>query len=268
MQRIVVVGTSGAGKTTLAREIARCKGVPHIEMDALHWQENWTATTADELRDLVMEAVAQPSWVLDGNYSMVRDEIWPRADTIVWLDYSFCVVFGRVLKRTLRRAIWREELWNGNRESWRMMFSRDSILWWVITTYGKRRRELLEALAQPEFAHLQVVHFRSPHATQNWLRLIPSKEIMSLKDELKEYYTIGELAAVLRMTDAAIEKLAHGGEIAHDIVGAAIRIPRHEAEKLLSKRRRAKIRRVGLAGLGILAALAGGVAASKLRNRE
>lgn len=268
MQRIVVVGSSGAGKTTLAREIARRKSAPYVELDALHWKANWVATSADELRVLVTEATAESSWVLDGNYSMVRDITWARADTIVWLDYAFPVVFRQVLKRTLRRAILREELWNGNRESWRLMFSRDSLLWWVITTYGKRRREITEALAQPEFTHLQVVHFRSPRATQNWLKLMPGKEFMGLKDDLKEYYTVGELAAVLRMTDVAIEKLAHGGEIAHDIVGAAIRIPRHEAEKLLGKRRRAKIRRAGLAGLGLLAALAGGVAAAKLRNRD
>ncbi len=91
---------------------------------------------------------------------------------------------------------------------------------------------------------------------------------MGLKDELKEYYTVEELAAVLRVTDAAIEKLAHGGEIAHDMVDAAIRIPRHEVEKLLGKRRRVKMRRAGLAGLGVLAAIAGSFAALKLRKRE
>ena len=90
---------------------------------------------------------------------------------------------------------------------------------------------------------------------------------MSLKDELKDYYTVEELAAVLRMTEATIEKLARGGEIAHHVAGAAIRIPRHEVEKLVGKRRRVKMRRAGLAGLGILAALAG-VAAAKLRSRD
>ena len=91
---------------------------------------------------------------------------------------------------------------------------------------------------------------------------------MSLKDELKEYYTVEELAAVLRVTDAAIEKLAQGGEVAHDIVDAVIRIPREEAEKLLGKRHRVKMRRAGLAGLGILVAIAGGIAAMKMRTRD
>lgn len=169
MQRIVVVGPSGAGKSTLSREIARLKEIPHIEMDALQWQANWTATPTDELRVRVAEAMAPPSWVLDGNYSMVRDVIWPRADTLIWLDYTFPLVFRRALKRTLRRLVLREELWNGNRESWKSTLSRDSILRWVVITYGKTRHTIPEALAQPQYAHLQVVHLRSPRDGQRWL---------------------------------------------------------------------------------------------------
>jgi excisionase family DNA binding protein len=268
MQRIVVIGTSGAGKTTLAREIARRKGVPHVEIDAFQWQPNWTAATRDELRAAMAAAVAPNAWVVDGNYLNVRDVVWPRADTIVWLDYSFLVVFGRVLRRTMHRVLFRDELWNGNYEKWSFLFTRDSILWWVITTHGRRRREIPEALAQSEFSHLRVVRFRSPRQANEWLKGISDEGTMSLKDELKEYYTVEELAALLRVTDSAIEKLAHGGEIAHDIVDAAMRIPRREVEKLLTQRRRVKMRRAGLAGLGLLAAIAGGVAAMKMRNRD
>ena len=91
---------------------------------------------------------------------------------------------------------------------------------------------------------------------------------MSLKDELKEYYTVEELAALLRVTDAAIEKWEQGGEIVGDAFGAMTRFPRREVEKLLHHHRRAKRRRVGLTGLGIFAALIGGFAAMKMRGRE
>ena len=90
---------------------------------------------------------------------------------------------------------------------------------------------------------------------------------MALKDELKEYYTVEELATVLRVTDAAIEKLVQAGELAADIGEAALRIPREEAEKLIGKRNRVKLRRAGLAGLGFLAAVAG-VAAWKMKRRD
>src|SRR5687768_10534853 len=146
MQRIVVIGPSGVGKSTLAHELAQRKNVPFVELDALYWKANWTATPADEMRAVVAEAVAPDSLVVAENYSIVRDVVWSRGDTIVWLDYGFCVAFWRVLKRTLGRLIRREELWNGNRESWKSTFSRDSILWWAITAYGKTRRTIPEAL--------------------------------------------------------------------------------------------------------------------------
>lgn len=270
--RIVVVGPSGAGKSTLTRELARRKNVSLIELDALYWKADWTAAPADEMRLAVAQTVASPFWILDGNYLKMRDITWARADTIIWLDYAFPVVFSRAVQRTLRRVIRREELWNGNRENWKTLFSRDSILLWVIKIYRKSRQSIAEALMQPEFAHLHVVHLRSPRQAQEWLAQIadtPRNETtMGLKDELKEYYTVEELAAVLRVTNAAIEKLTHGGEIAHDIADAAIRIPRREVEKLLNQRRRAKMRRAGLAGLGLFAAVAGVIAAFKLRKRE
>ena len=170
MQRIVIVGPSGAGKSTLAREIARLKEIPCIEMDSLHWGADWTATPSDELRVLVAERVAAHSWVLDGNYSVVRDLIWPRADTLIWLDYAFPVVFMRAMKRTLRRLVQQEELWNGNRETWKSTFSRDSVMRWVFITYGKCRHTIPLALAQIEFAHLNVVHLRSPREARLWLK--------------------------------------------------------------------------------------------------
>src|SRR5688572_30848001 len=143
MRRIVVVGTSGAGKTTLARELSRRLNVPHVELDALHWEPNWTEAPRDVFRVRVEKAVAGDAWVVDGNYLSVRDVIHPRADTIVWLDYPMSVVFTRVFVRSVWRGIRRQELWAGNRESLRLTFgSRDSILLWVINTWRQRRREL------------------------------------------------------------------------------------------------------------------------------
>lgn len=262
-----MIGTSGAGKTTLAREITRRCGGTFIEIDALHWKADWQETPAEEMRARLRELVRAPSWTVDGTYMSLRDEVWPHADTIIWLDYSFPVVFGRVLRRTLRRVIFREELWNGNHESWREMFSRKSILWWVITTFHRRRRQIPQALSLPEFSHLQVFHFRAPSDAKRWLERFEEKP-MSLKDELKEYYTVQELAGLLRVTDAAIEKLTHCGEIAHEVVDAAIHIPRHEVEQLLGKRRRVKIRRAGLAGLGVLAAVIGAGLAWQRRHSD
>ena len=90
-RRIAVVGTSGSGKTTLAHRLAERLGIPHVELDALHWGPNWTPVAADLFRERVAQALSGEAWVVDGNYSRVRDIIWTRADTLVWLDYSWPV---------------------------------------------------------------------------------------------------------------------------------------------------------------------------------
>ena len=168
--RIVVVGTSGSGKTTLARQIGAALDIPHVELDALHWGPNWTETPADELRASLIAATPGPEWVVDGNYSKARPALWPRANTIVWLDYSLPVLVWRILKRTLGRVFLRTELWNGNRESFRQsFFTRNSIIYWVFATYKRRRKEYPELFARPENAHLTIIRHATPRETRRWL---------------------------------------------------------------------------------------------------
>lgn len=173
-RRIAVVGTSGSGKTTLAHKLALRLGLPHVELDALHWGPNWTPAPRKEFRKRTERALGGAAWTTDGNYSAVRDIVWRRADTIVWLDYALPVIMGRVTKRTIRRFVTQEELWNGNREQfWDAFYSRDSIIWWALRTYRRRRREYPALFSMPEYAHLNVVHLQSPRAAGEWLNRLP-----------------------------------------------------------------------------------------------
>jgi len=172
-RRVAVVGTSGSGKTILAQRLAQHLGIPHVELDALHWGPNWTPAPLDVFRECVAQALSGDAWTTDGNYSHVRDIVWNRADAVVWLDYPLPVIMGRVIWRTLRRSITGEELWGGNRERlWGAFFSRDSIIWWALHTYRRRRREYPVLFCRPEYAHLNVVHLHSPRATREWLASI------------------------------------------------------------------------------------------------
>ena len=145
MPRVAVVGTSCSGKTTLARRIARSCNIPHFELDAVNWQPGWTPLPIDEFRAAVGAIVQDEHWVIDGNYSKVRDIIWARATDVVWLDLPFLVVLWRAITRTGKRVITQEELFAGNRETIRLvLFSRDSILWWVIRTHRRRQRTYQE----------------------------------------------------------------------------------------------------------------------------
>ncbi len=169
-RRIVVVGTTGSGKTTLASQLARRFGCPHVELDALHWEPNWTEASLNVFRARTAQALNGDAWAVDGNYSKVRDVVWGRADTVVWLDYPLPLVLWRLVSRTFRRIFTREELWSGNRERFReQFFSRDSLFLWAFKTYRRRRREFPVLFKRPEYAHLTVVHLRSPRATREWL---------------------------------------------------------------------------------------------------
>jgi adenylate kinase family enzyme len=156
--------------------LAERLGFAHVELDALSWGPNWTMRPDDVFRAAVVAAAAGDCWVIDGNYSRSRDIVWARADTVVWLDYSFARVFTRLLWRTLRRAFTREELWHGNRESLRMSFlSRESILLWAIKTHRRRRREYSELLARPEDRRLIVVRLCCPREASRWLDDVRSR---------------------------------------------------------------------------------------------
>ena len=158
LRRVAVVGTSCSGKTTFAATLAAQLRVPHIELDALHWRPGWVPAPRDAFRAAVSEAVAADCWISDGNYSAVRDLVWGRATAVIWLDYPFATVLRRALYRTARRALLREELYSGNRESFRKaLLSRDSILLWVVTSYGRLWREYPELFRQAAFAHLDVM---------------------------------------------------------------------------------------------------------------
>lgn len=170
MRRVVVVGTTGSGKTTMARRIAERLRLPHVELDALHWEPHWTEAPREVFRARVDAALRGEAWVVDGNYSQVRDIVWGRADTVVWLDYPLWLILWRLLWRTTRRMIARETLWNGNRETLRgAFFSRNSLFVWALQTYRRRRRDYPRLLAGPEYARLGVVPLRSPRQAARWL---------------------------------------------------------------------------------------------------
>ena len=171
-KRYVVIGTTSSGKSTLAKQLARKIGGDFIELDALNWGPNWTAAGDEILRARVEEAIRSPSWVVAGNYSATRPITWARAEAVIWLDYTFPVVFWRLLTRTIRRGVRQEELWNGNRENfwWHLkLWSDESLFHWLFKTYWRRKREVPGLFAQSEYLHLKIFHFQNPKETDEWL---------------------------------------------------------------------------------------------------
>jgi adenylate kinase family enzyme len=165
VRRIGVVGNSGSGKTTLATELAAALAAPHLELDAVYHQAGWQSLPTAKFRSVVSAFTAGDAWVVDGNYSAVRDMVWERADTIVWLDPPRRRVMRQIVWRTLRRLAARTELWNGNRERWTNLFRADpeeSVIRWAWTHDEIYRERYLSAQADPAHAHLEFVRLRTP----------------------------------------------------------------------------------------------------------
>lgn len=173
--KIVVIGTTCSGKSTLAKGLAERLGLDFIELDAIHWQPNWTPIEPEAFRERVGAATRSGSWVAAGNYRVVRDLVWPRAETVIWLDLPFHVVFWRLLKRTVHRGWTQEELWNGNREKfwWHLkLWSEESLFHWLFKTYWRRKREIPDALSLPPHRHLQLIHLKSAREAGVWLESV------------------------------------------------------------------------------------------------
>jgi adenylate kinase family enzyme len=169
-QRISVIGTTGCGKTTLAAALAEILNIPHIELDALHWGANWEEPPCDVFRDRVAQALSVTTWITDGNYGKIRDTIWSQADTLIWLDYPRSIIFWRLLRRTLKRTLTRERLWNGNTENiYNQFFTRDSLFYYAATTYKRRRQSYRKIIQEKQYSHLQVIIHNHPHQTRAWL---------------------------------------------------------------------------------------------------
>jgi adenylate kinase family enzyme len=173
VQRISVIGTSGSGKSRMARSLAAALGAEFLELDSVYHQADWAPLEATEFRDRVAAAAAGERWVIDGGYSAVRDIVWARADTVVWLDLPKRTVMRRLIWRTLRRVAGRTELWNGNRERWRNLFTWDkeeSVIAWAWQTHASRRERYAGLLADPANARLRFVRLTSPGAVRRFLR--------------------------------------------------------------------------------------------------
>lgn len=172
MQRVVIVGGSGAGKSTLAAKLAERLDAPAVELDGLFHQRNWEPTPTPEFRARVAAALDTERWVVAGNYSTVMDIVHGQADTIVWLDRPRWLMTWRVVRRSLRRVIRREELWNGNRERWRNLISRDpevNIIVWAWTHHDAHTRRYEGFAASNFWAHAEVHRLRTRRDVRQFL---------------------------------------------------------------------------------------------------
>lgn len=165
--RVLVAGTSGSGKTTVAARIGEALGLPHIEIDGLYHGPDWTPRAS--FREDVVRLAATPCWVTEWQHGEVRALLADRADLLVWLDLTKSRVMWQVTRRTLRRRLRREELWHGNVEPplRTIVTNREHVVRWAWATHHKSAARI--ATVQAERPDLPIVRLTTRDAINSWL---------------------------------------------------------------------------------------------------
>lgn len=172
MKKINVVGTSGSGKSTFSRMLAKKLGYRYLEMDAMFWKPNWQESTDEEFFTKLKSCLSQDAWVLDGNYNRTVAIKWADIDQVIWIDYSFPRTVYQAIKRAFIRSITQTELWDdtGNIETFRKsFFSRDSIIIWTLKTYKRNRVRYTEMFNDPKYNHIEFVRLTSPKMAKKFI---------------------------------------------------------------------------------------------------
>ncbi|MEO0423831.1 MAG: adenylate kinase [Pseudomonadota bacterium] len=178
LRRIHVIGSSNAGKSTLGAELSEALDMPLVELDALNWLPGWiglNATDPAAFEQRIAAAVAGERWVVAGSYTQFSQRMfWDRLDTVVWLDLPMPQLIWRMLRRSWRRWRTGELLWGTCREQfWPQLMvwrGEQSLLWWIVTQHGRKRRQMLSFMADPRWAHIRFVQLRSGREITRWVR--------------------------------------------------------------------------------------------------
>jgi adenylate kinase family enzyme len=170
--RILVYGVTGSGKTTIASQIAERTGIGWHSVDDLTWDPGWVPVPAAEQGRRIAAICAGERWILDTAYGSWREDVLARTDLIVALDYPRWVSLSRLVRRTVLRAVDHRPICNGNTESFRQAFSRDSIIVWHFRSFTRKRNRIQEWAANPPVP--EVVRLTSPRATRRWLATLPA----------------------------------------------------------------------------------------------
>lgn len=171
MKRVIVVGVTGSGKSTFCKKLSKVLGYKYIQLDELFWLPNWEMIPDQQFFEKIEKATSEGTWILDGNYNRTNHIHWPKADTVVWIDFPLWLTFYQNFTRSFKRALFRIEIWEGtgNRESFLRMFSRDSVVRWLFKTYRPHKKRNEERMYSLEYSHIKFYRLKSRKEVSDFL---------------------------------------------------------------------------------------------------
>ena len=162
MERVLIIGPCGSGKSTLSLELGGRLNLPVVHMDRLGWLPGWVETDKEDLRRSLLTIVETDRWLIEGNYGSTLDLRLPRADTVVYLDFPIALCLWRVVRRVLRyRGRTRPDMTDGCPERFDLAFFR----YVLFSNWGPRIRTEERLRGQDG----KVIRLRTPRALERWL---------------------------------------------------------------------------------------------------
>jgi len=166
MKRIIIVGTTGCGKTTVGKALSKKLGISFTDLDDLFWLPNWTPRPWEEFTQLIQEKTSSPTWIISGNQSKTRYLFWAKADTIIWLDLPFYLIFYQILKRSFVQSISREKICNGNKQTFKQFFW---LIRWLFSSFFRRRKTYQALCYSEEKKSSRWIHLKSRRQVNQFL---------------------------------------------------------------------------------------------------
>jgi adenylate kinase family enzyme len=171
-KRTIIFGSTGIGKSTMVQRLAEEFSLPVIDIDSLRREAGKTSTPEETFSQLVTKSVRGDTWIIDGSYTSVQDIIWPRAEAIVWLDFSFWVFLSRLVKRSLYRIFVRKKSERPVKGRYQPASERASNYLRAIFSGRQRRKRYFAALYNSKNKHLHIIRLSSPEDVTIWLDLL------------------------------------------------------------------------------------------------
>jgi len=156
MKKIVIIGVSGCGKTTLGKKLSKDLGIKLYDLDEFYWLENWVKRDKQEFVKLIKQAANEDSWIICGNASKYRHYFWPQADLIIWLDLPLYTLIYRGIKRGIKQYFTKEKICNGNTQNLKQLCY--LVFYWILKSYPKRKKDYqkqIEISSKTKWVYIQ-----------------------------------------------------------------------------------------------------------------